>query len=526
MSTILQVLLVDDSPIDGERVQQELLRAGLAPAMHRVSSAISMSEALERQSWDVVIASHNLSGPGTAEALRLLRTRSTVVPLIVVSGHIGEENAVALIKSGADDLVMMDSLELLAPAVERSLREAQKRLESHQALLTLRESEAHFKAIAANLPGMVFVLEISTDGRPKLKYVSDGCLALFGVPAQELLQGPSAFFDYILPIDIASFTESMQSALRLRANFNWEGRIRVAGSNDIKWVDLRSKARRRDDASVCWEGIVSNITHNKEADRQIRRSSEALARLSAHVETAKERERALIAREIHDELGGTLTAIKLMLVRLGKGLEPNSEQLLQRLQSTDALVDTAMDATRRIATALRPEILDLGIVAALEWQAAEFANRMDMPCQFICAETSIALDHRTAVAMFRILQEALTNVAKHAGATRVEIELEADSESVQMQVHDNGRGIAADELVKPRAFGILGMQERARNIGGDATVRRTRNGTVVTLSLPRLMPDTAPSSAENETPLPFGYSSEPGVPPVSAERGVNQEGRT
>ena len=170
---MLQVLLVDDSPIDGERVQQELLRAGLAPAMHRVSSAISMSEALERQSWDVVIASHNLSGPSATEALRLLRAHTTVVPFIIVSGHIGEENAVALIKSGADDLVMMDSLEQLAPAVERSLREAQKRLEAHQALLTLRESEAHFKAIAANLPGMVFVLEISADGRPKLKYVSD-----------------------------------------------------------------------------------------------------------------------------------------------------------------------------------------------------------------------------------------------------------------------------------------------------------------------------------------------------------------
>jgi len=128
--------------------------------------------------------------------------------------------------------------------------------------------------------------------------------------------------------------------------------------------------------------------------------------------------------------------------------------------------------------------------------------------------------------MFRILQEALTNVAKHAGATRVEIELEADSDSVQMQVHDNGRGIAAEELVKPLAFGILGMQERARNIGGDATVRRTRSGTVVTLSLPRLMPDATPSSAENETPLPFGSSSKPRVPPASAARGVNQEERT
>lgn len=522
MSNELHILLVEDSPDDAELVQQELLRAGLAPAMRRVDSAAAMTEALASQSWDMVISDYNLPGFSGAEALELLRARSTYVPFIVVSGHIGEEEAVMLMKSGADDCVMKDKLARLVPAVERSLREAHNRIESRIAQLALRESEARFKAIVSNMPGMVFQLELKQDGRPAFTYVSDGCLALFGVPAQRLQQDAAVFFDRVLPEDLASFTESMQTAVRRRANWNWEGRIRVAPSNEVKWVDLRSRSRVHEDASVCWEGIISNITQNKLADLEIRRSREDLARLSAHVETIKEHERARIAREIHDDLGGTLTAIKIMLMRLGKGLAPDANAALQRLHSTEALVDSAMEVTRRIATELRPGILDLGIVAAIEWQAAEFEKRMDMCCQLTCAHKEIPLGNGTSIALFRTLQEALTNVAKHAGATRVEVELEANEDSVRLHVHDNGHGIAGDDLAKPHAFGILGMQERARNLGGDASVRRTRSGTAVVLRLPRSTPDAATNPADDKSPPFIERAVESFFPPAerSAKKAV------
>jgi signal transduction histidine kinase len=263
---------------------------------------------------------------------------------------------------------------------------------------------------------------------------------------------------------------------------------------------------------MCWEGIISNITQNKIADLEIRRSREELGRLSAHVESVKEQERSRIAREIHDDLGGTLTAIKIMLMRMGKGLAPEAKDALQRLRSTEALLDSAMEVTRRIATELRPGILDLGILAAIEWQAAEFEKRMDISCQVTCAYKEIQLDNKISIALFRIFQEALTNIAKHAGATRVEVELETDEDEVMLQVHDNGHGIADEDLVKPQSFGILGMQERARNLGGEASVRRTRSGTAVKLRLPRFTGDATEDLVDDEQLLLFGRAIHALVP--------------
>jgi len=491
----LHILLVEDSPDDAELLKQTLLQAGLRLTLHRVDSAEGMAEALAQTTWDMVISDYNLPGFSGREALRMLRAHSSYIPFIVASGRIGEEEAVALMKSGADDYVMKDRLARLVPAVERSLRDAHNRHEARLAQLALRESEARFKAIVSNMPGMVFRLQVGSGDQLSFAYVSDGCQALFDLPAQALRQDAQAFFDSVLPEDLPSLMTSMQAAFRRCSNWNWEGRIRVAGSKEVKWVDLRSRPRVLDDANRCWEGIVSNITQNKTADLEIRRSRENLGRLSAHVDTVKEQERSRIAREIHDDLGGTLTAIKIMLMRLGQGLQTATAEMLHRLHSTEALVDSAMEVTRRIATELRPGILDLGIVAAIEWQASEFEKHMDTSCVVTCAYKEIPLDAKVSIALFRIFQETLTNIAKHSGATRVEVELEADEDSVMLQVHDNGYGIATEDLAKPQAFGILGMQERARNLGGEAGVRRTRTGTAVKLRLPRALQETAAEPA-------------------------------
>jgi len=173
--------------------------------------------------------------------------------------------------------------------------------------------------------------------------------------------------------------------------------------------------------------------------------------------------------------------------------------------------------TRRIATELRPGILDLGIVAAIEWQAAEFEKRMDMSCQVTCAYKEIPLESKISIAVFRIFQEALTNIVKHSGATRVEVELEADADNVMLQVHDNGYGIDAADLTKTHSFGILGMQERARSLGGEAGVRRTRSGTAAWLRLPR-SPEAITGASAGADVMPFRHRIE-GTPGTADTRG-------
>ena len=495
------ILLVEDSADDAELVRQALLEAGLAPVIRLVDSAAGVAKALHDRPWDLVISDYNLPGFSCVEALRQVREHSPDMPFIVASGRIGEEDAVALMIAGADDYVMKDNLPRLAPAVTRSLREAQMRRDAREAQRALRESEARFKGIVANVPGAVLQFLLNAGGDWSFNYVSEGCQALCGVSAQQLQHSPGCFFDLIASEDATAFWQSMRTSARGCDVWNWEGRIRVSGSDRIIWVNLRASPRRLDDGGMLWDGILSNITLNKAAEFELRRSREQLSSLSAHIQSAKEHERTRIAREIHDDLGGTLTATKIELMRLGKDLAPESHLALQHLQSTEALVNSALDTARRISTDLRPGILDLGIVAAIEWQSAEFQKRMDIPCKVNCTLEEIPLDDEISMALFRIFQETLTNITKHADASRVDVLLQADEQHVTLRVSDNGRGLAMADLSKPKAFGIRGMQERALSLGGEASVSRSARGTTATVRVPRVTPAAAESLFDVETPL-------------------------
>jgi signal transduction histidine kinase len=201
----------------------------------------------------------------------------------------------------------------------------------------------------------------------------------------------------------------------------------------------------------------------------------------------REEERTRIAREIHDELGQALTGLKLDLAWLRPRLKDRPE-LTERLQSIVVRIDGTIDSVRRIATELRPSVLDhLGLVAAVEWQAQEFSERTGIAAAVRLTASTMVLVPETATTVFRILQEALTNVARHAGATRVEIALDLSIEAVRLEVQDNGRGIDLSARAGARSLGLLGMQERAGACGGELTIdSRPGAGTVLTLYIPRV----------------------------------------
>ncbi|TFV92219.1 PAS domain-containing sensor histidine kinase [Oxalobacteraceae bacterium OM1] len=349
----------------------------------------------------------------------------------------------------------------------------------------LGQSEARFRAIVSNTPGLVYQFLQRPDGSVSFPYLSEGCHALLGISAERLRADSSLFLDLILPEDRASYLESMAaSAADMRA-WNWEGRLWIEKWKDIKWINLRSTPRALPGEGVQWEGIMTNITQSKLEEAEIKRSREQLAELSAHVETVKEKERTRIAREIHDDLGGNLTAIKMAMALMRKRMPEGDAALAERADYVDSLVDRTIEAVHRITVDLRPSVLDFGIVAAIDWQAKEFEKQLGIPCEFTSNAKHIELDPDQSTALFRIFQETLTNVGKHAHATRVRVRLARTNRSVRLEVTDNGRGIATTDRLKAKSFGIRGMVERASALGGQLSVTNGANGgTEVSLRIP------------------------------------------
>lgn len=344
----------------------------------------------------------------------------------------------------------------------------------------------HRQPSVSKTPGLVYQFVLHADGRVAFPYLSEGCAALLGVAADALRRAPERFIELILPEDRQSYLDSMHASASNLSGWNWEGRIWIDEYNDRKWINLRSTPHTLPEhpGSVCWEGLMTNITSSKLEQLEVTRSRARLAELTAHIEHVKEQERTRIAREIHDDLGGNLTAIKMALSMLTQRLPDDQPQLAERAAYVDALVDRTIDAVHRISLDLRPSMLDFGIVAALEWQIKEFEKQNGIACTFTCNDKEIDLHLDHATALFRIFQEALTNIAKHAHASRVTVKLQRLRRHIMLSIADNGGGIAQADRLKPQSFGLRGMSERAQALGGTMTLSKAHGGgAVVTIKV-------------------------------------------
>jgi signal transduction histidine kinase len=231
--------------------------------------------------------------------------------------------------------------------------------------------------------------------------------------------------------------------------------------------------------------LQNEIGVRARAEEELRESRLQLRNLSAHLQKAREEERKGLAREIHDELGQALSTIKLNLALLRSEISPRVSEADGRIGSIVDIVDATIKSVRRLMTELRPHLLDdLGLIAAMEWQSEEFSRRTGVSCHVHFPHGEILLDADRSIALFRIFQETLTNIARHAGATEVEAELRVQDSEVLFSVKDNGRGIDKEEINNSRSFGLLGMRERARYFGGGVEITGSRgNGTTVTVRL-------------------------------------------
>lgn len=232
------------------------------------------------------------------------------------------------------------------------------------------------------------------------------------------------------------------------------------------------------------------------AEERLRESHEQLRALSIYLQYVREEERTRIAREVHDELGQALTGLKLDLAWIAGRLPRSQRPLLDKIDTMSGHVDETIQSIRRIATELRPGILDdLGLVAALEWQANEFQSRTGIECHVSSTLQDTLLDADLNTAFFRIFQETLTNIMRHAGATRVDVHSTQQGNLLVLSVRDNGRGILPGEVKDRRSIGLLGMEERAALLGGEFEITGEHGrGTLVTVRIPLSRRHSGPMS--------------------------------
>ncbi len=367
-SPALSLIVVEDSELDYELLLAMLMREGLRPRAVRVEDEAGLRDAFAAAGHvDAVITDHNLPRFDSFASLRVAKSIDSDIPVIVLSGEMSEELAVATLHAGADDFVLKTRMFRIASALQNSLRAAVARREARSAAAALAESEARLHA------------------------------------------------------------------------------------------------------------------------------------LTQHLERAKEEERRAIAQEIHDDIGGALTALKFEVVRLGREIDPGDGLRSQRLQAINDLLESAVVASHRIQHALRPAVLDAGLVAALEWLTRGFAERSGLAVEFQSNREEFEIEPDRAAALYRVAQEGLTNVRKHAReAQRVHIQLFAMANEVTLEISDDGPGFETGSLEVAPGFGVRGIIERARGLGGWAEVSSSAGrGTTVMFSIP---PVTRTSGGDTNAP--------------------------
>src|SRR5688500_13091601 len=239
---------------------------------------------------------------------------------------------------------------------------------------------------------------------------------------------------------------------------------------------------------------TADRNERQHAEDKLRRSLDQLRALTSYLQYVREEERTRIAREVHDELGQALTGLKLDMSWLAARRARNARPVQAKVKTMVDHIDETIQTVRRIATELRPGILDsLGLVAALEWQANEFQSRTGIPCTVVASVDDSQLQQQFATVFFRIYQETLTNIIRHAKATRVDVRLAEEAGALVLTVQDNGRGISEEEIANTRSIGLVGMRERAMLIGGEIMLQGSPGkGTRMTLRVPLDAPPPMP----------------------------------
>lgn len=480
MSIPLRALIVEDSELDASLVVRELRRGGYEPEWLRVDTHDAMQNALREREWDVVISDYSMPSFSGIAALELLKCTGHDVPFVIVSGTIGEETAVAAMKAGAYDYFVKGHLGRLNAAIERELREAALRRRQRDDALALREIEARFNAFMSNIPTPAWI----KDEKFHYVYVNTPLSDLWGRPADELLGRTDL---ELMPRNIArAMREHDAEVLRsneamnvLETMLNAEGR--EATFTVLKFPLLDVAGHRH------VAGVALDITERVRAKDQLEAANRRLQVLSGKIIEVQERERLHIARGLHDDVDQALTALKLNLDALRRAADGNA---VGGIDNSIRVVERVLQQVRSLSLDLgSPRLGDVGLVAALRRYVDRKAEGAGINAWYRADRLPDRLHPDIETACFRIAQEAVTNVLRHAEARNVWVELRCKGEQLHLSVRDDGRGydVAATQqhAEQGASLGLLDMQERASLVGGRIELAsRAGQGAVTDVFLP------------------------------------------
>ena len=343
--------------------------------------------------------------------------------------------------------------------------------ERHRARAALAESEARYKSMASNVPGMVFRLQMPRDGASaRLSFVSDASQPMLGYEPDVVRSWPQGWRQAVFGDDLPGYLAAREQAVAEARDWAWQGRLSHRDGHPV-WVDLRASVRADDDGGLAWDGIVWDISQSKQHELQLAESRSQLRSLAAHLESVREEEKTRIAREVHDELGQILTVLRLETSMCELGFAHLDDKLAERLGNMKKQIENTFQIVRDVASALRPPVLDAGLGSAIEWQARRFEQRSGIPCLVSVPEAPLHLADAQATGLFRILQEALTNVLRHAEASTVSIGLSARDQQISLSIADDGKGFQpGSQPAGRRSFGLVGMRERVLLMGGELEI--------------------------------------------------------
>jgi PAS domain S-box-containing protein len=353
-----------------------------------------------------------------------------------------------------------------------------------------KASELALQNAEARVGGLVDAARdaiISTDDSQRIVLYNAAAESLFGWPRPAVLLQP---LDRLIPERLrAAHRNHIERFGRTGVTSRRMGDPRVLyglRANGEEFPIEASISQHQEGGRKLFTVILRDVTERLRAEEALRESKEELRELALASHSVREQEKSRIARELHDELAQSLTALKMDVAWLRERFPAGDGPMSKKLSDIDSLLNNTVAATRRISADLRPLVLDdLGLVPAVEWLVQKFTERNGIPCELAIGAPDLELGDPHASAVFRILQESLTNAARHARASRIEVSIERSDGVVALRVRDNGRGFSPDDPRKPGSFGLMGLRERAYLLGGEVNIAsEPGRGTTIEVRIP------------------------------------------